>query len=391
MKYLIPYKAVSATCETLHRDYSTFDLSPSRQRPPQDLPQRVSESSSTVAAPVARQISNLNDETDEQILSGDAGRLHDLDGVRNLNIRLLPKLKLNDIPTITDKIFSHYPLDDQNTATGLDFADPAVQIVYVETCRFGSSPTFSEDNIELPAIQKSFGFSVRRGPLSDSSDVLCFFETQNHALHRYIPMITSVAAEHELDVLFENSEFHSLVIVIARKKPVAQNSGSFNGVGTDIEEETDAKEEVQTRKKANQESSRARKVERRELQSDSKRILKRMKELCGRMHGILFYRLIGTTSWHSGYCAINTMSGSLVRQTIGDPDQVETLIPDLRGCTTLTVYDPSSKSTYLSVALLESEHGWQLRPSVPEALESWLAALLHWKLPKTERIDNEMT
>lgn len=126
------------------------------------------------------------------------------------------------------------------------------------------------------------------------------------------------------------------------------------------------------------------------LDTDSDKILKLMKTLCGRMHGILFYRPTGTTSWHSGYCAINVASGSLVCQTRGDVSSKETLIPDLRGCTVRTHYDSATQNTHLSVTLPVSGFGYQLRPSVPETFDSWLAALLCWQPLKPKGVYNKL-
>ncbi|KAK5952931.1 GTPase activating factor [Knufia fluminis] len=126
------------------------------------------------------------------------------------------------------------------------------------------------------------------------------------------------------------------------------------------------------------------------IETDADKVLKLMKTLCGRMHGILFYRPIGTTSWHSGYCAINVAPGSLVRQTKGDVTKQETLIPDLRGCTVRTHYDPQEQSAYLSVVHPVSATGYQLRPPIPETFESWLAALLCWQPMRHKGIHNKM-
>ncbi|KAK5082130.1 GTPase activating factor [Lithohypha guttulata] len=126
------------------------------------------------------------------------------------------------------------------------------------------------------------------------------------------------------------------------------------------------------------------------FESDSERILKLMKTVCGRMHGILFYRLSGSTSWHSGYCAINVAPGSLVCQMRGVVTQQETLIPDLRGCTVRTHYDSVTQTTHLSVVLPVSGFGYDLRPSVPETFDSWLAALLCWQPLKPKGMYNKL-
>lgn len=126
------------------------------------------------------------------------------------------------------------------------------------------------------------------------------------------------------------------------------------------------------------------------LESDANKILQLMKALCGRMHGILFYRPIGTSAWHSGYCAINVAPGSLVCQAKGDVCDVETLIPDLRGCIVRTHYDAQAQSAHLSVVLPVSGFGYQLRPPVPETFESWLAALLCWQPLKPKGVHNKI-
>lgn len=126
------------------------------------------------------------------------------------------------------------------------------------------------------------------------------------------------------------------------------------------------------------------------LESDANKILQLMKALCGRMHGILFYRPIGTSAWHSGYCAINVAPGSLVCQAKGDVGDVETLIPDLRGCIVRTHYDAQAQSAHLSVVLPVSGFGYQLRPPVPETFESWLAALLCWQPLKPKGVHNKI-
>lgn len=127
------------------------------------------------------------------------------------------------------------------------------------------------------------------------------------------------------------------------------------------------------------------------LDTDSSRILHLMKTTCGRMHGILFYRPIGTTSWHSGYCAINVAPGSLVCQEKGDVSKNQVLIPDLRGCRVRSHYDPQAQITYLSLVLPASGLGFQLRPPVSETLDSWLAALLCWQPLRPKGIHNKMT
>lgn len=124
---------------------------------------------------------------------------------------------------------------------------------------------------------------------------------------------------------------------------------------------------------------------------DSDKILHLMKTTCGRMHGILFFRPMHTTSWASGYCAINVAPGSLVCQVKGEVSQTKTLIPDLRGCSVRTHYDVETQNTYLSVLVASSGTGYQLRPPVPETFDSWLAALLCWQPLRPKGSHNKMT
>ena len=127
------------------------------------------------------------------------------------------------------------------------------------------------------------------------------------------------------------------------------------------------------------------------LDPDSAKILQLMKTTCGRMHGILFFRPLHSNAWASGYCSILVSPGSLVCQTKGDTAQTKTLIPDLRGCSVRTHYDSETRSTYLSVIVSAIESGFQIRPSVPETFDSWLAALLCWQPLRPKGIHEKMT
>ena len=127
------------------------------------------------------------------------------------------------------------------------------------------------------------------------------------------------------------------------------------------------------------------------LDTDSTKILQLMKTTCGRMHGILFFRPLHSNAWASGYCAIQVAPGSLVCQVKGEVAQTKTLIPDLRGCSVRTHYDSETQSTYLSVLIASTGTGFQLRPSVPETFDSWLAALLCWQPLRPRGIHNKMT
>jgi hypothetical protein len=115
------------------------------------------------------------------------------------------------------------------------------------------------------------------------------------------------------------------------------------------------------------------------FENESAKIIQLMQTTCGRMHGILFFKPLQTSAWASGYCSIQVATGSLVCQVKGDVTQVQTLIPDLRGCNVRTHYDFDSNSTYLSVLTASTGTGFDLRPSVPETFDSWLAALLCWQ------------
>lgn len=110
------------------------------------------------------------------------------------------------------------------------------------------------------------------------------------------------------------------------------------------------------------------------------------------MHGILSFRTSATSTWASGYCAINVASGSLIYQTKGDVSLAKTLIPDLRGCQVRTLYDVESRSTFLDVSgKRTSGMGIHLRPHVPETFDSWLAALLCWQPIRPKGVQNKMT
>lgn len=125
-------------------------------------------------------------------------------------------------------------------------------------------------------------------------------------------------------------------------------------------------------------------------EADSAKILHLMKTTCGRMHGILFFRPLNTNAWASGYCSIQVASGSLVCQVKGDVAQNKTLISDLRGCSVRTHFDRDTQSTYLSVLTASTVSGYQLRPSVPETFDSWLAALLCWQPLRPRGVHNKL-
>ncbi|KAJ5729945.1 uncharacterized protein N7483_004453 [Penicillium malachiteum] len=130
--------------------------------------------------------------------------------------------------------------------------------------------------------------------------------------------------------------------------------------------------------------------------TDSAKILQLMKTTCGRMHGILSFRTTSnntwaSSSWTSGYCAINVATGSLIYQAKGEPALAKTLIPDLRGCRVRTLFDPELSTTYLSVQTFTSGLGIQLRPHVNETFDSWLAALLCWQPIRPKGVQNKMT
>lgn len=125
--------------------------------------------------------------------------------------------------------------------------------------------------------------------------------------------------------------------------------------------------------------------------ADASKILQLMKATYGRMHGILSFRTASTTSWTSGYCAINVATGSLIYQAKGEPALAKTLIPDLRGCRVRSLFDPELQTSYLSVSTFNSGLGIQLRPQVGETYDSWLAALLCWQPIRPKGVQNKMT
>ena len=125
--------------------------------------------------------------------------------------------------------------------------------------------------------------------------------------------------------------------------------------------------------------------------TDASKILNLMKTTCGRMHGIISFRSSSTGLWTSGYCAINVGPGSLIYQAKGDVSHAKTLISDLRGCHVRTLYDGGTRSTFLDVSPRGATTGIHLRPHVPEAFDSWLAALLCWQPIRPKGVQNKMT
>lgn len=125
---------------------------------------------------------------------------------------------------------------------------------------------------------------------------------------------------------------------------------------------------------------------------DQAKILQLMKTTCGRMHGILFFRPLQTnsTAWASGYCSIQVASGALVWQAKGEVTQIQTLIPDLRGCIVRTQKDRETGASYLTILTASTGSGFHLRPSVPETFESWLAALLCWQPLRPRGLHNKL-
>ena len=113
--------------------------------------------------------------------------------------------------------------------------------------------------------------------------------------------------------------------------------------------------------------------------TDTARVLQLMKTTCGRMQGILSFRTAKSSSWNSGYCAINVASGSLIYQMKGDVSHTKTLISDLRGCKVRTQVDGEEMPSYLEISTQPLGACVHLRPHVPETFDSWLAALLCWQ------------
>lgn len=127
------------------------------------------------------------------------------------------------------------------------------------------------------------------------------------------------------------------------------------------------------------------------IHTDSGSILQLMKTTCGRMHGLLSFRLASVRNWSSGYCVINVASGSLTCKSKSEGVPPKTLIPDLRGCKVSTLYDAENEGNYLFVATASSGLQIHLKPPVPETFDSWLAALLCWQPIRPKGIQNKMT
>ena len=108
------------------------------------------------------------------------------------------------------------------------------------------------------------------------------------------------------------------------------------------------------------------------------------------MHGILSFRPSGSTSWTTGYCAINVASGSLICQVKGEVTSAKTLIPDLRGCNVRSFVDAENGTSCLNVSSASSRLGMHLKPQVPETFDSWLAALLCWQPIRPKGSQNKM-
>ena len=108
------------------------------------------------------------------------------------------------------------------------------------------------------------------------------------------------------------------------------------------------------------------------------------------MHGILSSRTTRSGAWSSGYCAINVGDGKLIYQNKGDTTLTKTLIPDLRGCKVRTMVERETQQTYLRVSTRNNGLSLDLRPHVPETLDSWLAALLCWQPIPSKGIQNKM-
>ena len=123
---------------------------------------------------------------------------------------------------------------------------------------------------------------------------------------------------------------------------------------------------------------------------DTTKILTLMKTTQGRMHGILSSRTTRSGAWSSGYCAINVGDGKLIYQNKGETTLTKTLIPDLRGCKVRTMLERETQQTYLRVCTRNNGLSLDLRPHVPETLDSWLAALLCWQPIASKGIQNKM-
>lgn len=121
--------------------------------------------------------------------------------------------------------------------------------------------------------------------------------------------------------------------------------------------------------------------------TDVSRVLRLMKELRGRMEGVLEFRVGDNVVWTKGYCFINEDTGSLVHQkeeNISSPPVV--VIPDLRGC---QVKSPEDVEGIIEISTHSSKNDIKLRPPPPQH-DQWLAALLCWQPIRPAGAQNKM-
>ena len=121
--------------------------------------------------------------------------------------------------------------------------------------------------------------------------------------------------------------------------------------------------------------------------TDVSRVLRLMKELRGRMEGILEFRVGDNVAWTKGYCFINEDTGSLVHQkeeSISSPPVV--VIPDLRGC---QVKSPEDVEGIIEVSTHSSKNDIKLRLPTQQH-DQWLAALLCWQPIRPAGAQNKM-
>ncbi|KAF2260061.1 hypothetical protein CC78DRAFT_40552 [Lojkania enalia] len=124
--------------------------------------------------------------------------------------------------------------------------------------------------------------------------------------------------------------------------------------------------------------------------SDARRILKLMRQTCGKMQGMLAFRRGENAPWSLSWCFIDDDQGSLAYEPKSDTSYHRTLIPDLRGCRVKSAYDAESYTAYLHVFGHNSKLEVFLRPPTQEEFDSWFAALLCWQPIRPKGIQNKM-
>ncbi|KAF8471191.1 hypothetical protein BDZ91DRAFT_791397 [Kalaharituber pfeilii] len=125
--------------------------------------------------------------------------------------------------------------------------------------------------------------------------------------------------------------------------------------------------------------------------TDVSRVLSLMKELRGRMDGILEFRIGENVGWTRGYCLINEDTGSLVYQKEeGISSSPVVIIPDLRGCQVKAPGMMEETEGIIEIVTHSSKLDIKLRPTSPQQYDHWLAALLCWQPIRPAGAQNKM-